>query len=279
MSIAHGDVVKVVVPGHKAKSYSMSHMSVSEETFSITYKMYPGGICSGYLDSLDVGDSMLAFRGGANIRQVPIPDGTPATATVRGQEMCVGLIAFGVGITECLPVARAELEWNMDAAAQGKGGRAHKKVTLVWATKHKEDVFWMKEIDAMKQQFGDRFQMVHVISQGEKGEFKPPGPDGWKNHNQVLHDELQAGRTAIMVPGSMDMPFRGRLDTHLLKLIFVENKRYGFVGVDKKLVRFLPIGTKEMMRGADAMLGKIGFDMPTHALLRKKSWKDGEQRP
>ena len=33
-------------------------------------------------------------------------------------------------------------------------------------------------------------------------------------------------------------------------------------------VRFLAIGTKEMMRSTDAMLESIGFPMRKHALLR-----------
>eukprot|EP00964_Phaeocystis_antarctica_P098158 scaffold64201_cov58-Phaeocystis_antarctica.AAC.2 len=45
-----GDVVKVVVPNFKPKSYSMSAERPGE--FDITVKVYPGGVCSGYLDSV-----------------------------------------------------------------------------------------------------------------------------------------------------------------------------------------------------------------------------------
>ena len=47
-----GDVIKVVVPGFKPKSYSMSAERPGE--FDITFKAYPNGVCSGYLDSLKV---------------------------------------------------------------------------------------------------------------------------------------------------------------------------------------------------------------------------------
>ena len=51
-----GDVVKIVVPNYKPKSYSMSRQGDGE--FDITYKYYPGGKCSGYLESLNVGDEI-----------------------------------------------------------------------------------------------------------------------------------------------------------------------------------------------------------------------------
>ena len=77
---AVGDVVKVVVPGVKPKSYSMSRQGESE--FDITYKFYPGGACSGYLHSLSVGDEIQCFGKGAKTRNA----GTH-----------VGIVAFGVG--------------------------------------------------------------------------------------------------------------------------------------------------------------------------------------
>ena len=55
-----GDVVKVVVPNFKPKSYSMSAERPGE--FDITVKVYPGGVCSGYLDSVQVGENISAFN-------------------------------------------------------------------------------------------------------------------------------------------------------------------------------------------------------------------------
>ena len=50
VSIEKGDVVKVVVPNYKPKSYSMSAARPNE--FDITFKVYPNGRASGYLDSI-----------------------------------------------------------------------------------------------------------------------------------------------------------------------------------------------------------------------------------
>lgn len=135
-----GDVVKVIVPGVKPKSYSMSRQGEGE--FDITFKTYPNGACSGYLDSLQIGDEIQCFAKGKKSRNA----GTH-----------LGLVAFGVGITEALPVAEAELakEDAMD-------------VKLIWASKTWADTFWHNQINALKTQYGDRFELVHVLSREER---------------------------------------------------------------------------------------------------------------
>merc|ERR1712206_51466 len=91
-----GDVVKMVIPGYKPKSYSVSAMRPGE--FDVTFKVYPNGRASGFLDRLQVGDTIGSFgmRKGKT-RQAPKDGGI------------VGLIAYGVGITEAWPMAKAEL--------------------------------------------------------------------------------------------------------------------------------------------------------------------------
>ena len=115
-----GDVVKVVIPEHKPKSYSMSAARPGE--FDITFKVYPGGRCSGYLDSVKVGQSVLAFAKGKKERNL----GVGITH--------VGVVAFGVGITEGLPIAEAEL-------LRGGAERVH----LVWAARTHEDMVRERE--------------------------------------------------------------------------------------------------------------------------------------
>ena len=47
-----GDVVKMVIPNYKPKSYSVSALRLTE--FDVTYKLYPNGRASGYLHQLVV---------------------------------------------------------------------------------------------------------------------------------------------------------------------------------------------------------------------------------
>jgi hypothetical protein len=62
----YGDVIKVVVPNYKPKSYSMSDERPGE--FDITVKVYPNGRASGYLDSIPIGGQIDVFRKGSNER-------------------------------------------------------------------------------------------------------------------------------------------------------------------------------------------------------------------
>ena len=134
-----GDVVKVVVPNYKPKSYSMSRQGDGE--FDITYKYYPGGKCSGYLESLGIGDEIQCFAKGGKRR--------------NGGGTHIGMVAFGVGITEVLPVAAAQLT-HADV----------RKVKLIWATKTFGDCFWLDELERLKAD--GRFEVVHVLSREDK---------------------------------------------------------------------------------------------------------------
>ena len=138
--IDHGDIVKIVIPNHKPKSYSMSAERPGE--FDITFKVYPGGICSGYLDRLEIGQEATVFRKGKKERYA-------------GSH--VGLVAYGVGITEALPVAAAEL---------GKSDAGH--VKLLWAAKTYGDLFWHREIAALHAAHPQRFTYETILSREER---------------------------------------------------------------------------------------------------------------
>jgi ferredoxin-NADP reductase len=66
----------------------------------------------------------------------------------------VGIIAYGVGITEGLPVASAELQ-RTDEIQQ---------VILLWAARTRQDLFWHEAIAALQQQHPQRFRIVHIFS-------------------------------------------------------------------------------------------------------------------
>ena len=110
--------------------------------FDITFKLYPGGRCSGYLDSIQVGQSIDVFGMGRKQRQ-PGP--------------FVGIVAYGVGITEALPLAAAELS---------KPDASH--VSLLWASKTVGDTFWHSELDSLAASHPGRFKFTLILSQEEK---------------------------------------------------------------------------------------------------------------
>lgn len=131
-----GDVLKVLVPGVQPRSYSMS--GERDGSFDITYKVYPNGRGSGYLDSLKIGSTMQLFY---------------LTPRRRSSGTYVGLIAFGVGITEVLPVAAAELSKH-DASS----------VIIIWASRCAAETFWGTEMEELKERHGKRFELVRVYS-------------------------------------------------------------------------------------------------------------------
>lgn len=135
-----GDVVKMVIPGYKPKSYSISELRENE--FDVTLKVYPNGRASGYLDRLRVGDNVHSF--GMRCSRSHNPGSY------------VGIIAYGVGITEGLPVARAELEKGLA-----------KKLVLLWASRTMADTFWNEQIEKLKTDFPDTFQIVYILSREE----------------------------------------------------------------------------------------------------------------
>ena len=54
-----GDVVKMVIPGYKPESYSISEMC--NDAFDVTLEVYPNGRASGHLDRLHIGDTVNTF--------------------------------------------------------------------------------------------------------------------------------------------------------------------------------------------------------------------------
>jgi NAD(P)H-flavin reductase len=136
-----GDVVKMVIPNYKPKSYSMSALRDNE--FDVTFKVYPNGRASGFLDRLKVGDTINSFG--------------KVSEKTRNPGDFVGVIAFGVGITEGLPMARAELE---------KGDAEN--VVLLWASRTSADTFWHSEIEDLLQTYPDRFKVVKILSREKK---------------------------------------------------------------------------------------------------------------
>lgn len=132
-----GDVVKMVIPGYKPKSYSVSALRADE--FDVTVKVYPDGRASGFLDRLAVGECIHTFGMGSG--------------RVRHPGKFVGIITYGVGITEGLPVARAELE---------KGDA--EEVLLLWASRTKADTFWTEDVRTLQEEFPQKFRIMHILS-------------------------------------------------------------------------------------------------------------------
>jgi len=131
MRLDMGDVVKMIIPNYRWKSYSISRLADAE--FDVTLKVYPNGRASEYLDNLKIGDTINSF-GQRRERK-------------RNPGSYVGIVSFGVGITEALILGIAELE---------KGDAD--KVVLLWASRTMKDTFWNSEIDMLRKIYGQRLK-------------------------------------------------------------------------------------------------------------------------
>lgn len=211
-----GEVVKMVIPNYKPKSYSMSALRKSQKEFDLTVKIYPNGRASGHLHRLKIGDTTQAF-------------GMRNVSRVRNPGPFFGGIAYGVAITEILPVARAELE---------KGDSS--KVVVLWASRTREDLFWKDQIKELEERYGaERFEMVYIFSREEE---------------EVEEKNVLYGRINADV-------LREVFETRLLAKGTEEK------GLEQDDARFLVIGTKPMMRMTEGLLGEIGFPFPKNALF------------
>ena len=124
-----------------SKTYSLTSPPTDRGRFQITVKVYRGGNCSGYLAGLNVGDCAHVSRTMTKTMRVG----------ARDPPVNVGLIAFGIGITEMLVTAEDLL-------------RAGHSVTLLYANRHSRDILFEDELSALSAAGAGRFSVVHVLS-------------------------------------------------------------------------------------------------------------------
>merc|ERR1712188_128769 len=96
-----------------------------------------------------------------------------------------------------------------------------------------QDTFWDEQIAELKNTYGDRFEVASIFSQEEQ-----------------------------------EGALRGRINPAVLRHVFDWHWQTGAGGVNEGSradVRFLTVGTKEMMCIAEGMLAEIGYPMPHHA--------------
>ena len=137
-----GDVIKIVMPNDRPKSYALSALRPEKNEMDVTIEVDPNDSASMFMDSLQTGDTIRTFG--------------MRTKMSRDPGKFFGGIAHGVGITEMLPVAEAELE---------KGDA--KKVVILWESGTSKDIFWTDKVVALKGKYPDTFEMVYMYSNDE----------------------------------------------------------------------------------------------------------------
>ena len=146
------DITKVLVKDRAGQAFDLKSYSMSAERageFDLTVKIYPGGMGSGYLDRVQVGEAIDIYAMAERYN------------AVRHAGTHVGVIAFGVGITEALEVARGELEKPVHA-----GGP--RQVHLLWGARTWGDFFWHEELAALERAHPGRFTVTRILSREDR---------------------------------------------------------------------------------------------------------------
>ena len=144
-AIDRGDAVKFRF-AHGAKAFSVC--AERPGSFDICAKIYPHGRASGYLFHMEIGDTIDCFvhRKGKRVSRD------------RRAGSHVALVAFGVGITECLPLAACELQQPEP-----------QHVRLLWASRTRGDsAFWRDQIEALRVMHPERFSFVEIFSRDDE---------------------------------------------------------------------------------------------------------------
>eukprot|EP00450_Noctiluca_scintillans_P009091 CAMPEP_0194493520 /NCGR_PEP_ID=MMETSP0253-20130528/11708_1 /TAXON_ID=2966 /ORGANISM="Noctiluca scintillans" /LENGTH=300 /DNA_ID=CAMNT_0039334517 /DNA_START=39 /DNA_END=941 /DNA_ORIENTATION=- len=152
VNLGLGEHVKIALPdgwlcpqskkGTKPRSYSPTSDPLRPGSFDLTVKHYEEGCASAYIASLQPGDSVMMSRGW------PLP---ADWIMKRRAGTHVGLVALGVGITEAVWVARAELQHGAE-------------VKLLYANRRLSDRLMREELQQLRQEYPDRFELQDIVS-------------------------------------------------------------------------------------------------------------------
>lgn len=204
-----GTNVKISPSGCTSRTYSICSDPEMTGQFQIAVKVYPQGRVSGHLAGLSPGDHARVSR----TLTRPVPH------FVEGWS--IGLIAYGIGITEVLHTARHVLTHGAKA------------VTLVWGNRYREQLVFDEEIQELLSDF-PTFSIRHCISKMTHCSSK--------DDNAV---ELASPATHVRwTPG--------RIGATAIEQEFAE--------WPEAKSSFLVVGSREMMLAGWGLLSAHGFD-------------------
>ena len=241
IDIALADVVKMIIPNYKPESYSVSTIRLERNEFDVTVKVYPNRQASGYLNSLEVGvggdgDGMIWSYGKSSGKHCNNNNSRSSSSTLLGERVCI--IAYDEGITEGLPMGKAELKQmaeqqetnscnNNNNNSDGQQQLPIKEVTLLWASRTMGDTFWHDQIEALQNKHRrDQFEVVHLLSR----------------------ENYEAPKDS----------YKGRIHPGVITEVFALEQ----AKARREHPLFLSVGTKEMMCTTTEMLYSMEYPMP-----------------
>ena len=127
------------------RSYSMSSSPYTDVSLAITIKRVPGGFASNYLlDTIKEGDILEAME----------PTGNFFPKQEDDQTRQVVFIGAGSGITPLFSMIKSILMVEQES-----------EVFLLFGSRNEESIIFNSKINALQFKYGERFKVVHTLSQ------------------------------------------------------------------------------------------------------------------
>lgn len=143
-----GQFITLLLPFEDKKvrrSYSMSSSPYTDVSLAITIKRVPGGFASNYLlDTIKEGDVLEAMEPAGNFFPKQEDD----------QTRQVVFIGAGSGITPLFSMIKSILMVEQES-----------EVFLLFGSRNEESIIFNTKINALQSKYGDRFKVVHTLSQ------------------------------------------------------------------------------------------------------------------
>lgn len=159
-----GQFLTVIVPvnGEKLRrSYSMSSTPNLDSHLAVTVKRVENGIISNYLnDQIKKGDSLEIMK----------PMGNFTLKPQKNSKRHVVLFGGGSGITPLMSILKSALYFEPKST-----------VSLIYANRDEDCIIFKSQLEALKEKFGERFNMVHVLSQPKQM---------WNGHSGRLDEAM-----------------------------------------------------------------------------------------
>ncbi len=130
------------------RSYSMSSAPLLDNTVAVTIKRVEGGVVSNYVnDQVKAGDAIEVMQ----------PLGNFTFEPDKKAERHLVLFGGGSGITPLMSILKTVLYFEPKTS-----------VSLVYCNRHEGSIIFRKQLDELKEKFGERLNLVHVLSQPDK---------------------------------------------------------------------------------------------------------------
>lgn len=189
-SFKAGQFTKIGVPIEDGKVLSRPYSLVStpdHDELEIIAVPVEQGALSPQLHTLNVGDKLKVMSPATGFL---VLDEVPQSDTLW-------LLATGTGVGPFLSIMQTQQPWQ-----------TYQKVVLVYAARYIQDLAYLPLIESLKQQQGDQFQFVPVVSREDGDDMlrgRIPELISDKSIEQYTGCSLHAGTSQVMLCGNPDM--------------------------------------------------------------------------